>query len=232
MKLVNKHKRSLLCEGKNVGIGFAFAVQKDENTFETVAPISPCKDYLNDFVYSEITGNPVGIYGCNASKNDIFKDGVFLAMKVCPHSLGTSYTTYEKDKQDLNKNILGILKFLNKFERFLKFKERSEYIKIDEYEDVDKYTEEVYIFKLASNWIKATYLISLCTLLIRTGQTYNGKQNVFEYITSISGDYTINSVMPKVHRFKNEGIPEQDFDMLKSNSQIHNYGISAFQFKA
>lgn len=52
------HDRSNLIEGRTTGLAFGFV--KDN---KTLMPISPCKDYLNDFVYAENHKRKVTKYG-------------------------------------------------------------------------------------------------------------------------------------------------------------------------
>ena len=54
IQIINKQCRSKLCEGRSYQMGFAFLKKLDNNTFETVQPISPCKDYLNDVIFLKI----------------------------------------------------------------------------------------------------------------------------------------------------------------------------------
>jgi hypothetical protein len=77
-------------------VGYAFGFCKRVgDTFTTVSPISTCKDYLSDQVYSEATGNPYSIYGFSSKKQNIFDDGsMYLAMSY----LGSKHDPkYKKD---------------------------------------------------------------------------------------------------------------------------------------
>src|SRR5687768_15710647 len=84
LTLVDKQDRSVLCEGRNYGIGFAFC-KRTGDVLETVQPVSPCKDYLNDVVYSEHSGQPFSAWGLRTSKKNIFyaDEGAYVLFQVC-----------------------------------------------------------------------------------------------------------------------------------------------------
>ena len=70
-KLIDKQNRRTLGEGRNYGMGMA-CLKKDGDNFETVCPITACKDFISDVIYSELTGKPYYAYGLSTSKKDIF----------------------------------------------------------------------------------------------------------------------------------------------------------------
>ena len=72
LKIIDKQNRGKLNEGRNYQMGFAFCKKVSNKVLETIQPISPCKDYLNDVVYSERTGKNVSAYGLNTSKLGLF----------------------------------------------------------------------------------------------------------------------------------------------------------------
>lgn len=233
MKVINKISRNNLGEGRSSRLGFSFAKKVDDNTLQTVYAISPCKDYLNDVVFSETTGKPCSAHGCHAKKEGTFDEGVFLAMRICLNKYGrTPYKQYEEDKQNLNKNILNIVKFLNIFEERFGIEGRTEAIKIDEYEDVDNYKEDVHVFLVPKDWIKATFAISLYTLLLRMAMWYDGKQDVDKYLEEYKEEdvYLFNPVKPVLKLFAEKGIPEQDMSKLTPGGSVHNYGISTYVY--
>ena len=76
MTITEKHDRNVLIEGRSSGMGFAM-LKKDKTNYETVNPLSPCKDYLNEVVFTENTGYPTKAHGLDyKEKLDIFKDKV------------------------------------------------------------------------------------------------------------------------------------------------------------
>ena len=115
--IVDKEDRMILQEGRGMGMGFAF-LKFEDGVYKTVQPISPCKDYLNDVVYSEATGKVCTVYGLKYNKKDIFNQGkAFIAMSMCPYNGGSKYPTYDKDVVDLKGNIENIQSFINFYEQ-------------------------------------------------------------------------------------------------------------------
>ncbi len=91
MNIIDKFPRKVLIEGRSYGTSFALAALKD-NTFECVGPLSPCKDYLNDQVFSEETGIPCAAWGYKAIQVGLFKDGLaHIAVRVLPNFGGSKY---------------------------------------------------------------------------------------------------------------------------------------------
>lgn len=227
MKLIDKQYRSLLVEGRNYQMGFAFCKKVNTTVYETIQPISPCKDYLNDVVFSEITGKPVQAYGLKTKKLNIFGRRAYIAIKICP-----SYSKEKEDKQNLNNNILNIEKFMNNFEVLLGLR-KTKIKKITETEG-NKDNDNSFIVSLPSDFLIGTYSISLYTLLLRVSQWYDGKQDVIEYLKTFKAFgpdiYIINSALPKLERIIKEGFPEQDLSCLKGNTDVHNLGIVAFKW--
>ena len=58
-KIKVNHSRGVLIEGVKSGVSYGFLNQK----LETVMPISPCKDYLNDVCFLERYGGEIEVYG-------------------------------------------------------------------------------------------------------------------------------------------------------------------------
>lgn len=231
MKIINKLSRKVLNEGRDFGLGFALLKRKGNN-YTTVQPISPCRDYLNDVVYSEITGKPCAAYGIQAIKNDIFDDFAYLIVKICPKMDGSPYAAYDKDMENFNKNYLKIQKFVRIFERRLKIKSRTSITKIKEYKDLDGYVEEAFLIKAPLEWAKGTYLISLHSLLLRAGMYYT-VGDVMEYLTK--GDYysedkyLVGSVLEKIKYLLTNGLQVQDFSTLTNGYSIHNCGLVSYK---
>ena len=106
--------RGKLCEGRNFNMGFAFCKQLEDGTFETVQPLSPCKDYLNDVIYSEHTGNTFYACGLDTKKHGIFENAPhgFLAIKMLSPK-GSVYKDLDSSKERLRNNYKNIETLLN-----------------------------------------------------------------------------------------------------------------------
>src|SRR5665647_1670734 len=114
-KLIDKGGRSVLNEGRSVGLGYGFC-KREGDTFTTAMPITACKDYLNDQVYSEVTGIPARNYGFSSVRQDIFADGWgYLAMSVLPRK-GSGNPPEAKHVKLLEDNYLQMQDCLNWFE--------------------------------------------------------------------------------------------------------------------
>lgn len=221
-EFIDKTNRNILGEGRNYGLGFAFC-KRDGNTLTTIQPISPCKDYLNDVVYSEYTGKPFQAHGLHTKKRNIFDHGEgYLVFSVCPYMGGGKYSNYDRDLECLKQNEENVMIFINWFEEKFGLKERTIISKLEE----NKYLAVVPLF-----WTKATFLISLYSFLIRIGIFYDGKQAPMDYFANFNKDssdqYMINSIKPKLEKVLNGGkFPKQDMNNL---SGVHSNGICALR---
>jgi len=168
--IINNQDRNVLNEGRNSGMGFAFLKQKSKFEFETVQPPSPCKDYLNEVVFTENTGVPTKAHGFVYSKKlDIFDDSFYLTINIIKSKAGNfSYTDYsfESLQKSLKTNYKNMEYFINYFEEELNLK-KSKFQKTEGGE---------YIFISGSKaWVKSTIAISLYSLLVRASISYTDK---------------------------------------------------------
>lgn len=221
MKLIDKQDRKKLAEGRDYGIGYAFCKFK-KDTFTTVGAISPCKDFLNDQVYSEATGKPYKAYGYNARKKNIFVDNkAYLAMSVCLKG-GTKlkeYPSYEIELNTVNDNYLNMAKAINFFEEAFNVNGRTE---------IHKLEENRYGIIAPSFWTEATYLISLYTLLLRMSLHYK-EGDVMKYYNDFKGNdsFHFNGIKDKLKKMMAGNIPKQDFS---AKFYVHGCGIVDYSF--
>lgn len=223
MKIIDNQKRSTLAEGRNYGLGFAFLKKIDDETFETIQPISPCKDFLNDVVYSEATGNPFHAWGLSTSKKGIFEgDHAYMALSVC--KLGrslSSYCGYDDELELMANNRENMEKFINGIETKLGIKKTK-------LVDVEKNLKLAIMDK---QWVSATYLISLYTLMLRVGLQYEGG-GVMTHIREIDSPdrMMLNGIKEKMLiLFERKGnLPKQKLENVKN---IHDHGIVGANFK-
>ncbi len=220
-KLIDKQDRSVLGEGRSQGIGYAFAKRKG-NTLTTSSPISPCKDYLNDSLYSEITGKPYSACGLNTTKQDIFDTHAYLIMSVCLAGCRAlkKYETYDKDVAALETNHAGMQKVINWLEDLLKIDGRT---------SIQRIAANQYVIIAPLFWAQATYLISLYTLIIRAALYYVDNTDIKAFLLNPNNPdaYMIKMAWPKVERMIGGEVPKQDFNAPTS---WHGAGICYYPF--
>jgi hypothetical protein len=227
ISLVDKQNRGILSEGRNYQMGFAFCKKEGKGKYATVQPISPCKDYLNDTVYAELTGKPCAAYGYSCKKENIYdeKEGyAYVVIKLLGSKYGDgSYPNMDADKKNLKENYKTLEKFINYFEEQKGLDKRSQITEVDD----DRYFIKVPLF-----WCQATYLISLYTLLLRTGQFWKGEGTPQEYIDNFGKEfppdsYMITAAKPKLAKILTQKVKPQDLSEFRGGSDVHNHGIVA-----
>lgn len=231
-KIVDKQNRGVLGEGRNYGMGFAFCKQ-DGDTLTTVMPISPCKDYLNDVVYSEHSGQPYQAHGLKTAKKHIFDSQAYILFAICKQGHpGFEYKGYAKDLKDTDDNLKNIEKLINDIEMELKLIDGTHIVKVSD----NLYAAEVPIF-----WVSTTYAISLWSLLARVARKWDGKGDWRSFLKKINDNDTgyINSSMPKIEKMMKGIVPPQDFSVTSwpgdsegygYSVDVHNAGIVNFKF--
>lgn len=224
LTIIDKQNRRVLSEGKSYQMGFAFLKKVDDKTFETVQPISPCKDYLNDVIYSEHTGKDCHAFGLSYTKQNIFDgDKAYMCFKICPQFGGNTYQGMDEDIKNLNENSENVQKFLNFFEA----KIGTEFVS-----KIEKVEDNLFMVTFPVFWCKYTYLISLFSLIIRCGQCYKGGDEM-QFFTTFGkwGEvYNIKAAKPKVEMIMQGALPVQDLSKASGNTSIHNMGIVNFKF--
>lgn len=218
MQLKDEQDRRKLEEGRSYGLGFAFC-KRSGDTVETIQPISPCKDYLNDVVYTEATGKPFYAFGLNTAKTGCFDDGkAYLVMGILPYQKGGNMTNHDKLVATLD-SITPIASFLSHFERGMG-------VDVSRWE---KIASNRILATLPRFWVEATYRISLWTLLARVGLQYKGGDPM-EFLSAYDGDdtYLLKKATPKIKAMLGGTIPIQNFNVPFS---VHNTGIVGYPFK-
>lgn len=220
MKLIDKQNRYVLGEGRNYQMGFAF-LKKVKQDFHTVQPISPCKDYLNDVVWAERTGNNISAYGLSYKKQDIFDGKIaYMVISIMPNFSGSRYSTQDKDEQRLDENYKLLEEFINYFEDKLKLKDKS---------TIEKVEFNKYLITFPDFWCRYTYLISLYSLLLRVGQFWKGKGNPLKYLETFADFqpdvYLIKDSLPKLKKLIKSGEQKHDMESLGGGVTVHNHGI-------
>lgn len=221
--LVDEKPRSVLSEGRSRGLGAGFA-KRNGNVLTMVGPISACKDYLSDQIYSEHTGKPYSACGYHAKKDGCFDTHAYqvIAMLMQGARTPTAYPGYEDDVKALASNWRNMQAFVNHFEALLKVNGRTV---------IDPISDNRYAMTIPLFWAQATYLISLHGLLLRVALRWDGKDaDAFARADNIPDAYLMKEAVRKVNLMIKDGVPAQDFD--QPNACWHNMGIVGWQWTA
>lgn len=231
IQIVNKQCRSKLSEGRSNQMGFAFLKKVKNDVFETIQPISPCKDYLNDVIFAEHTNKPISAYGCRLEgKQDIFdKKFGYIAISICPYKYSHPYntTTYLKDVERLKKNYKNLEFFMNQIE---------EHLDLDAFNNttIVEVSDNLYFIEVPIIWTMSTYMISLYSLLLRVGQFYdNTMKDPIEWLEKFNAfmdDISlVKQALPKLKNILKYGPLPQDFSNLRGDTSTHNLGIIGYE---
>lgn len=224
IKIIDNQKRNILGEGRNFGVGFAFLKRINNVKYETVQPISACKDYLNDVIYSEHTGKICEAYGLKYKKQGLFENEGwgYLAVSVLDYMYG-NYAKKQWEIEALEKGLGSITKLLSYFEKYFKMGKRTKVLQID---------KNLYIFKVPLEWCASTYMISLYSLLIRTGRWFT-EGTALDYLKSFNqfdyDVYIVRDAMGSINSLLTTGKYKQNLSLNSGNIAIHNKGIVSYK---
>lgn len=215
-----------LTEGRTYNMGFGFLKAIDDDNFETVSPISTCKDYLNDVVYCEHVDTRVTVYGLTYEKVGLFgkSNKGYLAIKMCTPVNQENNESYKKlletDSARLEKNYKNIQKLLNWIEDRLSVEKTQ----------IEKANDGMFLVIFDKYWYENTYLISLFALLLRMGQFYNGDMDEQKFINSYKENLDItlwNQCKLKLYLLL-KGIPIKQTLNKNTGANIHSMGIAYY----
>ena len=231
-KINNTLDRGVLIEGVTSGMAFAF-LHDTGKEYVTVSPLSCCKDYLNEVVFTENTGIGSQAFGFKyPEKKGVFKKKAYLAIKILGRHRGDSYSygpSIETDRKHLANNYLHIESLLHYFEEKLKMKERTE---------ITKDKDDMFLVAAPLDWTKSTPAISLYTLLMRVALVYDGKVEPMKFLNSYSYNGYDSGLLKDAlkkweHILKAKTLPDQPkFDETAAKnyrSSPHNHGIVHYQ---
>lgn len=234
IKITDNQNRSILIEGRNNGMGFAFLKKTNNEEYETVQPISPCKDYLNEPVFTENTGFATKAYGLVYDKKlNIFDDYFYMVIKIMKTKDDTYHfsKSFDADVENLERNYINIQFLINYIEEQLEFKNRTVITKVE---------DNLFLIKGAVEWTISTIGISLFSLLVRGSLYYDGKEEPMTYLRNYklsNQDLSyIQGLMPKLDIIlKHKQIPTQpayNEESLKKNYWTpHGVGIVSWNGK-
>jgi hypothetical protein len=220
----NGQKRSKLHEGINYGMGFQF-LKRVGTQLLAIQPLSPCKDYLAEIIYSQKTGLPSSAHGLSVKDEKCFEHGEgYLAFGICKQGRAlTEYSNYKRDYNTLESNYKNLEKFINIIENKIGLKTFTKIVKLK---------ENRYMAILPLYWTETTYIISLYSLLLRAGYFYESG-DIIEYLKNFdknSNDvYLLKTAMPKLLRVLDGEVPTQD---MKTIGCPHNLGIVSWKMPA
>ncbi|XAI97316.1 hypothetical protein [Leptolyngbya phage Lbo-JY46] len=184
MKIVTKKGREKLEEGRDHGLGFAFA-KLQKYGLKAMMPLSACKDYLNDVVYTELTGEKIGsIYGFSYGvKKNIFlqtKYG-FLLMSVLNHRNGTEWPLNSRYLKAFVEGIKNCQSLINTFCREI-LQEECDF-------KILQHSENLFYCCVPPVFLTNTYGISLLTLLLRNGYKYSEGTPIKDFLKNPPKDF-------------------------------------------
>lgn len=230
VKIIEKCKRSVLSEGRDNGMAFAFLQKVEDGVFHTVQPASPCKDYLAEVVFTEKYGIPTK--GCGLyykKKLDIFSDVAYMAIKMMPRTYGGySYSaSLENDIKTLKDNYKHAERLINSFEKKIGLKILT---------TITPANDNYFLLEFSSEWCKSTHAISLYSLLIRVLMVaIDADKDIMSFLKSYSYNYgdvsLLKSAMSKIELIlKEKKLPPTTNKYSKASVERfmqspHNNGI-------
>lgn len=240
MKVIDKQNREVLNEGRNYGLGFAFLKKTDDETYETVMPISPCKDYLNDVLYTEYTGNSCTACGLNVPKKmDIEDNGVFyMVIKIVGYQkkLGGNGKykmmdcDFDSDVLQLRNNIVNVQKILNAVEDDMRIKHV-----VPTSTEIFVADDDMFVMKFDKFWCDQGYLISLYSLLTRIGMYYDGTNHYEDFMLNFPKQADAGMINAAYLKFKKilngwlPNVPYNTWDIANKKGSPHGQGIQSIQ---
>jgi len=223
--VIDNHKRASLNEGRNFGMGGAFAkIHKDKKEIELVMPITACGDFYAEVVHTEYTSKEWNVYGFNYKKSEPFdlkKNRAFIVTAILHYNGSSKYNDFDKEVQLMETNYQHIEKLLNWFEDKFGIKNKTK---------ITKLADNRFLFSFDLFWTQGTYKISLYKLLSRMALAYDGIQDPIEYLDKVANAdaYIWKPVKPKVLDMISGYIPEQK--MTDKDNCPHNLGIQTFKW--
>ncbi len=218
--------RLALGEGRQYGLGFGFAKQISPNHFKGVTPISSCKDYLNNVVYTEVTGTKITAYGLTYSKTNCFDEHYgYLFMSILPYRMGGNYTGMETHEKLLAQNYSKMELLMRHID--YKFKIPTEQQTVISVTNDTK----VYLVKVPVFYLSSTYMISLYALILRMSLTFDQKKSPKEFLDtfpSSDSDYSMwTRAKVKLEDLIKKGVPNQELKTITNPgaANVHNVGI-------
>lgn len=232
--ITEKFDRSKLIEGRNFGFGFAILkpTNSTKTTFDTMNAFTACKDYLNDFSYTEEYNKDIPeIYGFKHKYTGEFKNKryFYLGVKSVHYKNGEKWKKFDSTQKLLLENNINLVKAINIMEDYLNLSKSKV--------TLHGVTDTEIVLKCPKYWLTRGYLISLLTLYIRCFTNVKKIENSFADLIKehkekfiIPGDKYLYANFEKLLKIKN---PQETFTMIypamnSTINTIHNGGIHYF----
>ena len=233
-KVVENAFRKNLIEGRNYGVGFCWCNHQGD-TLTQINPISPCKDYMNDIVWSERTGKSGVFYNFSASPRGIWKgqDHGVLMISVLDFFSGCPYERKAKEIAYLEDHHDSVAKFLNHFEGIIS---KATGRTINPTQSV-RVAKNQYAFFIDLFWTEQTYLISIyCNFLRLAVEGSYGISGERDHVNFLKGSpfpdaIILRSAWNKVEAVLAGKIPPCGWDGMFFNPHVAGiYGVSSSLF--
>lgn len=184
--------RNKLSEGRNSGMAFAFCKLMENGEYHTVQPFSPCKDYLNDVIYTEQTGKDFNACGLHTTKKNIFEFAQgYLAIQILPPKGNPAWGDLNRLREQLRTNYKSIQTLLNYVEETFEKHGCTERSVITETADPD-----IFLLSVPLWWCRSTHLISLYSLICRLAYYWNGTGEPLTFLETFKSPVDVNLWTP------------------------------------
>ena len=234
--IIDNKNRGVLCEGRDNGMGFAFLKKVDDNKYETVQPISPCKDYLAEVIFTEKYNVKTSAYGLSYPKKlNIFSDVAYMVIEMLPTKSGSyNYSSsLNDDTIMLLHNHIVIEKIINNFEESLLINIKTKIERVG--------LTNQYLLTFSKDWCESSHAISLYSLLIRCLMVADKEQDMLTFLENYkynSGDKSlISACINKIRLIiENKKLPpnRRQYTLSSVNSGFqtpHDNGILSWDGK-
>jgi hypothetical protein len=227
MEIKLNSKRSDLAEGRTTCMGFAFCnVTKTE--IEGVDAISACKDYLNDFVWSEkFKSDSEKIHGYKHNYVGFFenkKQSTTMLISIL-NNLSGNWSKHSQHVELMENTYKNIAKLLNSVEEKLNVKFKTRIKKVD---------NNLYVIQFSKFWVSETALISLFSLLCRLAYLYPNVKTL-ENLKTPDNDIIklLGLGIKQIHNTILQVLKVDVFNFTNAQTSIsvvHNYGCLSGDF--
>ncbi len=215
-KIILDNTGEKLYEGRCRGIAYAFLKEAGEGVLEMCQPFSPCKDYLNDVLYSAVTGKDYQACGLDAKPHKIFGEHAYIAFSDRQHSCSGDATKFIlEESKIIPKDFTFALKVMHEIEGLFKIEKKTEIIPVE---------VNLFVAKIAPEWAASTWMVSLWSLLMRNAVYATGEGDaITELKKSKDADVRSHgSIVKIINSITKNGLPTQDFE---KQGMSHGYGI-------
>ncbi len=141
---------------QSVDIKFAFISSKS-NGYKQCNDLTKCRDFLPDIIKAHLNKNSVSIWGME------YKYGKYPKIDTTTTRLAVYDDTVHKYPNKFQKDLEFSISLINQFEKSMGLNSLST---VEKALNTDK---QLWVFTGPNFWMKAPYLISLYTMLIRLG---------------------------------------------------------------